>query len=63
MSVRKVKAVAGRRTKGGIDLEASARQILAHIKGEVKLPTRRIVLVNEVVFRASNRRDNGQSRN
>jgi putative transcriptional regulator len=48
MSVRKLKAVAGRRTKAGLDLESSARQILAHIKGEVKLPTRRIVLPDQV---------------
>jgi putative transcriptional regulator len=45
MSVRKP------RTKLGLELEASAREILAHAKGDVKLPTRRIVLPDEVDVR------------
>ena len=36
------------RTKLGMELEESAKQILAHLKGELKLPTRRIVLPDEV---------------
>lgn len=35
---------AARRTKLGLALEESAKQILSHVKGETKLPTRRIVL-------------------
>ena len=34
----------GRRTKFGLELERSAEEILAHVKGDAKLPTRRIVL-------------------
>ena len=37
-----------RRTKLGIALEQSAREILAHVKGDARLPTRRIVLPGEV---------------
>ncbi len=37
-----------RRTKLGLELEKSAREILAHAKGGVRLPTRRIVLPDEV---------------
>jgi putative transcriptional regulator len=37
-----------RRTKFGIELEQSAREILAHVKGEVTLHTRRVVLPDEV---------------
>ena len=40
-----------RRTKLGMALEESAKEILAHVKGEVKLPTRRIVLPDEVDVR------------
>lgn len=36
------------RTKLGLELEQSAREILAHVKGEAELPTRRIVLPGEV---------------
>jgi putative transcriptional regulator len=36
------------RTKFGLEVEQSAKEILAHVKGEAKLPTRRIVLPNEV---------------
>jgi len=39
---------AGRRTKLGMELERSAKVILAHLKGDVRLHTRRIVLPNEV---------------
>ncbi len=39
---------AKKRTKLGLELEESARQILAHVRGETKLSTRRIVLPNEV---------------
>lgn len=38
----------GRRTKLGLALETSAREILAHVKGDVKLPVRRVVLPDEV---------------
>ncbi len=41
-----------RRTKFGIELEQSARQILAHIKGELTLPVRRIVLPDDVDVRS-----------
>ena len=37
-----------RRTKLGMALEQSAREILAHVKGDARLPTRRIVLPDEV---------------
>jgi putative transcriptional regulator len=37
-----------RRTKFGLTLEESAKEILAHARGETKLPTRRIVLPDEV---------------
>lgn len=37
-----------RRTKLGLMLEQSAREILAHVKGEAKLPARRIVLPDDV---------------
>jgi putative transcriptional regulator len=36
------------RTKLGMALEQSAREILAHVKGDVRLPARRIVLPHEV---------------
>ena len=36
------------RTKLGITLEQSAKEILAHVRGETKLPTRRVVLPDEV---------------
>lgn len=48
MRVRNLNAGAKRRTKLGIALEQSAREILAHIKGDARLPTRRIVLPDEV---------------
>jgi hypothetical protein len=36
------------RTKFGMALEQNAREILAHVKGDVRLPIRRIVLPDEV---------------
>jgi putative transcriptional regulator len=38
----------GKRTKLGIALEQSAKEILAHVKGDSRLSTRRIVLPDEV---------------
>jgi putative transcriptional regulator len=37
-----------KRTKLGLELEASAKEILAHVKGKKILATRRVVLPNEV---------------
>ena len=37
-----------KRTGLGLALEASAKEILSHVKGETKLPTRRVVLPDEV---------------
>ena len=37
-----------RRTKLGLELEQSAIEILAHVKGHAKLPTRRIILPDDV---------------
>ena len=37
-----------RRTRLGLELEQSAKQILAHVIGDARLPTRRIVLPDEV---------------
>jgi putative transcriptional regulator len=37
-----------RRTRFGRELEESGNEILAHLKGEVKLPLRRVVLPDEV---------------
>jgi putative transcriptional regulator len=37
-----------KRTKLGLELEAGAKEILAHVKGENALPTRRVVLPDEV---------------
>ena len=48
MSVRNLNAGAKRRTSFGLALEQSAKEILAHVKGEARLPTRRIVLPDEV---------------
>jgi len=39
------------RTKFGMTLEQSAKEILAHVKGEARLPARRIVLPDEVDVR------------
>jgi translation initiation factor IF-1 len=49
--VHKRKTPVGKRTKLGIELEESGREILAHLKGKAKLPTRRIVLPDEVDVR------------
>lgn len=51
MSVRASKTGIQRRTKLGLDLEESAKQILAHLKGETQLRTRSIVLPSEVDVR------------
>ena len=48
MGARNLNTGAGRRTKLGMELERSAKEILAHLKGDVRLPTRRIVLPDEV---------------
>jgi putative transcriptional regulator len=48
MGVRNSNTGAKRRTKPGLALEQSANETLAHVKGETKLPTRRIVLPDEV---------------
>jgi len=48
MGVRNPNSGASRRTKLGLALEQSAKEILAHVKGDVKLPARRIVLPDEV---------------
>jgi putative transcriptional regulator len=48
MGVRKPSTGAKRRTRPGLALEQSAKEILAHVKGETRLPTRRIVLPDEV---------------
>jgi putative transcriptional regulator len=46
VAVRKTRA--GTRTRSGLALEESAKEILSHLKGETKLRTRRIVLPDEV---------------
>ena len=51
MGISKLKRAAKGRTKFGMELEQSAKEILAHIKGEANLPTRRIVLPGEVDVR------------
>jgi len=48
MGVRNKRTGIGKRTGLGIALEQSAKEILAHMKGDAKLPTRRIVLPDEV---------------
>jgi len=48
MGVRKLNTEAKRRTKLGLALEQSANEILAHVKGDARLPTRRIILPDEV---------------
>jgi hypothetical protein len=42
MGVRNLNTGTKRRTKLGLALEQSAKEILAHVKGDVRLPTRRI---------------------
>lgn len=48
MGVRKLNTGIDKRTKLGAALEQSAREILAHVKGDARLPTRRIVPPDEV---------------
>lgn len=48
MSVRNLNTGARRRTKLGMALEQGAKEILAHVRGNARLPTRRIVLPDEV---------------
>jgi hypothetical protein len=48
MGVRNSNTGAKKRTRLGLALEQSAKEILAHVKGEARLPTRRIVLPDEV---------------
>ena len=48
MGARNLKSGRGRRTKLGLALEQSAKEILAHVKGEARLPTRRIVLPDQI---------------
>jgi putative transcriptional regulator len=48
MGVRNPNTGAKRRTRHGLALEQGAKEILAHVKGETRLPTRRIVLPEEV---------------
>jgi putative transcriptional regulator len=52
MGVRSSKPSARKRTKFGLELEQSAKEILAHLKGDLKLPTRRLVLPDEVDVRS-----------
>ena len=49
--LRDQKKSTGTRTKLGVELEESGKEILAHLKGEVKLSTRRIVLPGDVDVR------------
>ena len=48
MSARKAATAPKKRTLLGISLEQSATEILAHVKGEITLPTRRFVLPDEI---------------
>jgi putative transcriptional regulator len=48
MGVRNSKTGAKTRTGLGLALEESAKDTLAHVKGETRLPSRRIVLPDEV---------------
>ncbi len=48
MGVRKLNTGGKRRTKLGLELEQSAKEILAHVKGDGRLPTRSIVLPGDV---------------
>jgi putative transcriptional regulator len=48
MGVRIVNTGTKGRTKLGMELERSAKEILAHVKGDVRLPTRRITLPGAV---------------
>lgn len=48
MRTLKRKRPVPKRTRLGLELEASAEEILAHVKGEKTFPTRRVVLPDEV---------------
>ena len=48
------KTLPGTRTKLGVELEESGKEILAHLRGEVKLSTRRIVLPGDVARMSDN---------
>ena len=48
MGVRKLNTGTKGRTKLGVMLEQSAKEILAHVKGDAGLPMRRIVLPDEI---------------
>jgi len=48
MGVRNSNPGTKRRTRLGLALEQSAKEILAHLKGDARLPTRRLVLPDEV---------------
>ena len=48
MGVRNLKNETKGRTKFGMALEQNAKEILAHVKGDARLSTRRIVLPDEV---------------
>lgn len=48
MSASKRQMSTQKRTRLALSIEESAKEILAHVKGEKKLPTRRIILPDEV---------------
>ena len=48
MEVRNLNTGAKGRTKLGMALEQSAKEILAHVKGDARMPTRRVALPDEV---------------
>jgi putative transcriptional regulator len=48
MGARNLNTGTKRRTKLGMELEQSAKEILAHVKGDARQPTRRIALPDEV---------------
>src|SRR5258708_40256236 len=48
MGVRTLSTGSKRRTRLGMVLEESAKEILAHVKGDMRLPIRHIVLPDEV---------------
>ena len=48
MNAQQGKSRKAKRTRLGLALEESAKEILAHVKGDAKLPARRIVLPDQV---------------
>lgn len=48
MTSRTKKTATPKRTRLGLELEASAREILAHVRGEKTLPVKRIILPDDV---------------